>query len=71
MTASPSRTLDVSPELRALLAFLDECATLSSLLTELGATQEAADLDSALHDFLYSLEPPDGPDSRARVDVRA
>lgn len=64
-------TLDVSPELRALLAFLDECATLSSLLTELGATQEAADLDTALNDFLYSLEPPDGADSRPPVDVRA
>ena len=70
MTAPRACTLDVSPGLRALLAFLDECATLSSLLTELGATQEAADLDSALHDFLYSLEPPDGSDSRPPADAR-
>ena len=33
MTTPRFRALDVSPELHALLAFLDECATLSTLLT--------------------------------------
>lgn len=63
--------IDLSPELRSLLAFLDECATLTALLTALGATQEAADLESALHDFLFSMEPPRESDPSSAPVARA
>jgi hypothetical protein len=67
----PVLPISLSPELRSFLAFLDECSTLSALLTEHGAKQEAADLESALHDFLFSLEPPDGSESLSQADARA